>query len=478
MSEIKFQPFYQPENGICGDFIPFYWQGVYYLFFLQGMELLEVSLITTVDFLHITEYGIVIPKGGDDSQDRSIGTGCVYELDGVFYFIYTGFNPHLRGQQGQFEQVLMRATSTDLLHWSKDAAWSLPPDTERYFGEEAWRDPHVWRDETTGEHLMIVTAQAKTGPAAGLSVQRRTGVGCIALLKSSGDPDVWEPCDPIFKPGIYDAMECPDLFRIGDWWYLTFSEYRDLWSMHYRMAKSPMGPWICPADDSLDVRAFYAGKTTLAESRRFLIGWVSNKEGGKDAGSYQWGGALMVHELLQQADGTLGMRLPQELESAWDHTLPLTPTAALGSWNMEQQEQFVLQAEGEFTYLTLANMPEAYLVSTTVTWKLGTKMCGLLLHASDALNDGYMVYLEPERGLLKFEKWLRPWDYPSMECRVELREGCAKLKMLRSGTVIAIYVDDRKSMSGRIYDLQQGQLGLFVSEGNAAFNDVSLHDRL
>ena len=40
--------------------------------------------------------------------------------------------------------------------------------------------------------------------------------------------------------------EMPDLFKIGEWWYLITTEYSHASKQVYRMAKSLKGPWIAP----------------------------------------------------------------------------------------------------------------------------------------------------------------------------------------------------------------------------------------
>ena len=67
--------------------------------------------------------------------------------------------------------------------------------------------------------------------------------------------------------------EMPDLFKIGEWWYLITTEYSHASKQVYRMAKSLKGPWIAPEDDGFDGRAYYAGRTfELNGSESFLDG--------------------------------------------------------------------------------------------------------------------------------------------------------------------------------------------------------------
>jgi len=53
--------------------------------------------------------------------------------------------------------------------------------------------------------------------------------------------------------------EMPDLFRMGDRWYLLTTEYSDRSKTVYRSSESLAGPWTSPVDDAFDGRAYYAG---------------------------------------------------------------------------------------------------------------------------------------------------------------------------------------------------------------------------
>ena len=83
--------YYEPDKGRCGDFVPFYWNKTWHLYCIKGEPWYHIS---TEDFVHFEELGIVIPSGGQENQDLSMGTGSVIEKDGFFHFFYTGFNRH------------------------------------------------------------------------------------------------------------------------------------------------------------------------------------------------------------------------------------------------------------------------------------------------------------------------------------------------------------------------------------------------
>ncbi|MHB9034025.1 MAG: hypothetical protein ACYC6L_13380 [Anaerolineae bacterium] len=459
--------YYTAPDGRCGDFISFYWDGRYHLYYLHQRGLQHLS---TDDFVTFREHPLALGPGGDNDQDWMIATGSFIEKDGTFYLYYCGMNPHF-ARAGGLGEVVLRASSRDLDTWTRDSAFRLEPPLERYTNV-AWRDPYVFWNSERGQYWMILTAQLKEGPGKALVPERRTGVGCTALY-TSPDLEHWQEQAPIYSPGLFDTTECPDLFRWGDWWYLTWNEYHDIWSVHYRMALAPDGPWLAPADDYFDGRAFYAAKTVSDGRRRFLAGWLCTKAKDEDKGGYEWGGSLLVHELQQRQDGTLGCKLADEVAASYARPIAFKPQPVFGGWQIDSGT-YRADAARAFAGLTLAELPEAFMVRASLEWTPGTRSLGLLLRADSALTDWYAAAIEPGRGLLKFDRWLRAWDYPWLERPLRLQGNRAELTVLVNGSEIVIYVDDSVALSGRLYDLKGGWLGLYASEGQAVFSSIRL----
>ncbi len=44
---------------------------------------------------------------------------------------------------------------------------------------------------------------------------------------TSKDLKKWEFKGDFWAPGIYTMFEMPEIFKMGDWWYLVFSEYSE-----------------------------------------------------------------------------------------------------------------------------------------------------------------------------------------------------------------------------------------------------------
>ncbi|MCC7209086.1 MAG: glycoside hydrolase, partial [Anaerolineae bacterium] len=162
--------FYKPDDGVAADFIPFFWKGEFHLFYLKDYrdkanhgEGTPWFHLSTRDFVHFTDYGEALPRGGLNEQDLYVFTGCVFEHGGTFHIFYTGHNPHLRAA-GKPEQAIMHATSPDLITWTKDPANPiLFADPARYEPHD-WRDPFIFLNEETREFWMLLAAREKSGP--------------------------------------------------------------------------------------------------------------------------------------------------------------------------------------------------------------------------------------------------------------------------------------------------------------------------
>jgi len=466
--------FYRPEDGAAADFIPFHWDGAYHLFYLKDYHNPEAHgqgtpwwHLVTRDFVQFEDWGEALPRGDVDAQDLWVFTGSVIEREGTFHIFYTGHNSHFKGQ-GKPVQAIMRATSPDLRTWTKDDTFRFIAPEEDYEPDD-WRDPFVFWNEDVGEYWMLLAARKPAGPS------RHRGVTALA---SSPNLRAWEVRAPFWAPDEYITHECPDLFRIGDWWYLVYSTFSDRFVTHYRMSRSLAGPWLSSANDAFDGRAYYAAKTAGDGNRRFIFGWLPSREGEKDDGWWQWGGELVVHELQQQPDGTLTVRMPRSILTSFTNLVMSLPAPLLGTWKTVGNI-FTAPATGRFSALAYGAMPEECLIETTLRFQPDTLGCGMLLRAADDLESYYQVRLEPGNGRLVIDRWPRPGDQAFMiERPLAMKPGqLITLRLLVSGANLVVYADDRVALSCRLYDHRQGNLDLFVTEGEVTFLGVTMKTR-
>ena len=465
---------YRPDDGVAADFIPFYWRGNYHLFYLKDYrdpdghgEGTPWFHLVTRDFVHFRDWGEALPRGKPNAQDLWVFTGSVIHHEDLFHIYYTGHNSHFR-EANKPVQAVMHATSPDLRTWAKDDAFDFFAPTDLGYEPNDWRDPHVFWNDEAGEYQMLLAARKTHGP------DRHRG--CIAL---AGSPDLaaWSVRDPFWAPDLYYTHECPDVFRIGRWWYLVYSTFSERCVTHYRMARTLQGPWLAPANDTFDGRAYYAAKTAGTPGHWYSFGWLPTRVGEKDDGDWQWGGNLVVHEIAQRPDGTLVVHAPDTVLEAFGQRVELCPKVELGSWQATTHG-WRSDAQSRFSALTLGALPEECLCKTAISYAEGTASFGLLLRAQEKLEAYYQVRLEPAAQRIVVDRWPRPGDQPFMLERplTMLPDRPITLRLIIDGTCLVVYADDEVALSCRIYAHRRGALGLFVSEGAACFKVRNIHE--
>ena len=129
-------------------------------------------------------------------------------------------------------------------------------------GSVSWRDPKPIKVGDT--YYAAVNAREATGP-----IMRR---GCVGLF-SSTDMEQWTVHPPLFAPRKYWDLECPQVFQIGDRFYLTASIMED-GTQRYWVASRFEGPYEVPADGGvLAPLGHYAGRICRWKGEDLYVCW-------------------------------------------------------------------------------------------------------------------------------------------------------------------------------------------------------------
>lgn len=467
--------FYQPDSAWVGDVIPWQEDGVFHLFYLHETRRVPADgmpwhRVVTDDLVTFRSTGEALPSGGPTAADFNVYTGSiVVDAEGTHHAFYTGQNPAVVGADGRALQLVMHATSHDgMRSWQGHPAETFGASPGYETGD--WRDPFVFWDAEAGLWRMLVTARHDHGP------DRRRGVVAQCV---SRDLSTWEPAEPFWDPRRYVALECPEVFRWGGWWYLVYSEFSDAFTTRYRMARSLDGPWVVPEHDTLDGRAFYAAKSAERDGRRLFFGWIASREGGADDGAWQWAGTMSVLEAEQRADGTLAFHPTQELRDTFADPVDVVPA-----------ETVLSAPDGCTSVVSSEDAPSAFRLSARFDLTEGTREAGLLLRASADGDEGYVLRLEPHRHRLVLDRWPRQqtgteqWhisgDVPfvvELERPCRLDSGEHDLEVIVDGDLCVATVDDATVLSTRLYDRPAGRVGAFVGEGTATLSHLTLAPR-
>jgi len=485
--------FYTPPNGFLGDVAPFYWNGEYHAFYqkaplnstrhiaaippeahLVGDDFwrevfrplhlnMTVSYAHAVsrDLYHWEECPIAIEPGNPGDPDHmGTWTGSIIEREGVFHFFYTGF----AGPENP--QTICHATSSDLIVWKKDPQNPILRADPRWYSPMDWRDPFPFWNEESKSYWMLITARLLEGPT-----NRR---GCVALAVS---PDLkqWAVQPPLWAPHLYYALECPNLFRCGDHWVLVFSEFSEQWSTHFRIADSLQGPWLAPEIDTIDGSHYYAAKTASDGKRRFAYGWSPTQQGDADKGSWEYGGALVVHQIKCEEDGSIAISAPPQLEKRFPNQKTLSFQPSFGHWETKEG-LFKVKEDNGFAAAALGDMAPNCYISCDIVCDLSTHACGLFLFAGHDLERYYQLRWEPGMRRVVFDRFPRLGnDPPMIERPLYVDSGQpVNFKIVTGDTILVAYLNDSVALTTRIYGQLSGQLGLFVKDGEATFEKVTM----
>ncbi len=489
---------YSPERGAAaGDTMPFYHDGQWHLFFSQppvgAWEYVERARVSTAylrsdDGVHWEimpdAYG---PGEHGDCDGDGIWTGSVIEHEGVFHFFYTGYN-----RESASPQSICKTASIELSHWEKSAANPLITPDPRWYETVDWRDPYVYRDEQAGCFKMLISARLKDGPQF-----RR---GCVAVA-TSYDLENWEVGPPLASSMLTHYPECPELFQLGDWWYLVESRYSERMQTVYRVAPTPDGPWESRKLDTLDGRRFYAAKSASDGERRMSFAWIPFRKHHDPKQHWVWGGELgSPRELIALADGTLTCRLPPEVAASYNKPVAHQLRPQLGHWTKDNKLH--CDATGSYAY-ALIDGPgrDDVLLDVIIEPATHTEAVGILLEPSggEALESGYCLSIEPMKEQVIFDRWpasMDPlWDSLVLNERhgIEVsreidnplvvrplaftpEDGRYRVQLLRKGSAIECFVAGQVVASYRVYETADAaSWGLFVQEGAATFHNLTFH---
>jgi beta-fructofuranosidase len=351
---------------------------------------------------------------------------------------------------------LSLALSTDGIHFTKTLpnpfASPKPP-----YKQGPFRDPAVFRDPQSGQFHMLVTAELEH-PA----VARRGG--CLAHLVS-GDLRSWEQRDPFMVTGYGDHPECSELFSWGEWYYLVFSHFG---YAHYRMSRSPFGPWSAPAVDVIDGPLARVMKSAPFPGNR-RIGTFFVAEG-------EYAGFAVFRELVQRSDGTLGSRWPTEMVPATGHAISPGFTALTAGAAREPRGIRIESLQG-FAAAGLSPVPKDMLIRFRVNPAAGARSFGIGVRGSGRFEDALSLQMEPARGKVG---WRRARTESWRECETAALYGVEGLdrpfqvELLALGDILDVCIDGRRTLINHDLTGQGDALFFFCHDGAVGFEEIEI----
>ncbi len=282
---------------------------------------------------------------------------------------------------------------------------------------------------------------------------------------TSTDLKTWEFKGDFWAPNLFYMPEMPDIFKIGDTWYLLTTEYSDKSKTIYRMSKTLNGPWKAPLDDAFDGRAYYAARSYSDGKKRYLFGWVPTKEHEDDLCNWQWGGTLVVHEVYQCEDGTLGVKAPEGVANAFAHKDCLIDTTMTLSSQDSCAETYLTRTTGDL-----------FKFEADLVFSADTRSFGIRLFEDEASGDAYEFIFNIGANRLSFDRTPNlPWfRYMNKGLERPLRlEANRKytIQIIVDDTIATLYVEG-VVLNTRMYAKAGQALAIYVVDGTLTLENA------
>jgi len=476
--------YYKPAVGYVGDPMPFFdpVAGDFKVLYLQDFRpnpegtYHPIWGVSTKDAAHYTALGELVSCGTLKSQDAAIGTGStIYdEASKLYYTFYTGNKYKPTGDESA--QAVMVATSADFKTWTKDRTFLLKGQDFGY-DKNDFRDPFVFKGDDGKFHMLIST--------------KKGGKGSLAEFVSD-DLKNWTD-NGVFMTMMWDRFyECPDLFKMGDYWYLVYSEiHHAVRRVQYFKGRTLDELKACTANDVarwpdahegfLDSRGLYAGKTASDGTNRYLWGWCPTRSGkdntavGASPAEPEWAGNLVCYKLIQHEDGTLTLGEVEAISNKYNKVCEVEVKDQNGMSVVERKDaegNLIRDEKGEVIKDTILSGDNAYMllsrlgshnkISFTVTTSNEWDKFGISMVRGSDSKKYYTMVVNPEdennRKVNFEEQGVEGKGFiAGIDGYVFARpaDNVYNITIYTDNSICVMYINDVCSYTNRIYGIQK-----------------------
>jgi hypothetical protein len=231
------------------------------------------------------------------------------------------------------------------------------------------------------------------------------------------------------------------------------------------MSRTPLGPWLRPAADVLDSPLTRVMKTAaFGSDRRIGAAWLGTRTGDRDDGKPQWGGNLILREVVQHADGTLGTKLPHEPAPAAGEPLqfslqPVTPDASC------QGSSLRLYAAQGLEGAVVGDVPQNVRILLDVQPAPGSASFGFRLRSGDFASGYELAFLLPER-IVKLHN--------EMIYAVDGLDRLFRLEIVAYDDILDVCIDERRCIINRCPEQHGDQLFFFAHNADVTMYNLQI----
>lgn len=492
--------YFKPKKFSIGDTWQYSDGHSVHAFFMQGAganeeDLLDGSIGHAVseDMLQWQVLPAAIQRGLPGSWDeQQLWTGCTIRKDDTLYLFYTS-----RCKAERNANSISVATSEDGITWTKyDGNPIIRPDP-RYYYTNDHRTPLAVHSNIDGNIMdcrdLCVVYDEEKKHYWGYFAVRRPGDECtqtsvIALAKSY-DMLHWEQLPPCFCPDKYHCIETPDVFKMGDKWYMLCLSGNHYGQRNrtgdpnmfgritiYGEADAPEGPYRECRSDNILVGSMecsgHCAKTVLHQGVRYLIYTQTLCDGG-----YLKEFSMSPPKVVEADEsGRLFCKWYKGIEAYYtDSGIALTEDIAVtntGRWSsfcpwVYRGDTVTAFPKTDWAIQLYDITADNFVIETTIQRKDALSAGVIFDVTGDSIFDGNKIVL---LDFMENEVWLtQARNFPKNNARCFCFDGDTfHLKVLVSEHLIEIYVNDIFVVHHMV-ERHGGKIGLFAETGEVSF---------
>lgn len=395
--------YWRPRGHNCdaGDCMLFVNRGRLHLFYLfdrrhhgskWGRGAQEWAHLSTADLASWVEHPMALTNSY--GWECPHGTGSLIEYEGKIYAYYAEFSAWGNFKDSPYKELsICMAESDDGIRFVKRGKIS-----PRGF------DSHTMQDPTTGLFHLLT-------PGSGQQWPHNWPDGKNGLLD-------YTTTDPARGPWTLQTKHfheafgcCPHVFEWNGWHYLWMEN-------RFWISRNLMGPW--KEHSPARLISMQVPKSAVFGSRAFAAGWL-----GEDG----WGGEIVFHELVQNADGSLGDRFVPEMMPPCGAPVILRPVGT-----------------------TLAGLPRNSCVKMELQPLENATFFSLRLCSTEIAGSGLGLRFDPIRrtAAFLFPEGVRTDAAPFTEIDVvDGLDRIVKLEVVIAGDIVDVCINDCRTIATR-----------------------------
>ena len=432
--------YWKPEgNFFAGDCMPFSENGTFHLYYLldQGHHNHPIvgwlgghqwAHASTRDLVHWTHHPLALPLDFE-AGEASNCTGSMLDFQGRIYAFYALRSKHFPGEQ--FRVAVSNDRGITFEKWDAPELKTQPEGHTRDF-----RDPMAFTDEEGLVHVLI----------SGAEIQHDHGVTMpcgVVHHYTTADLIHYHREAPLLR--TRGVPECCDYFKWGSYYYLLFGSDAGTF---YRYSRNPFGPWTVPAMDYLCSPHCRVMKTALFGSRRIGAAWIPTRINGVSA----FGGRTAFRELIQNPDGTLDLKFPEEM---------------IPQDLKETRDSVPISCADGVAWHGWADLPDVFRISGEVHFETPPLQFGMRI-ADREIQHMRSVVFNPLDGVVEIDQF-------SHISQVELKTSPVTFQLIRAHDAMDLEINGKRVLACPGSDWSTPQMAFFVNAGSITLRNLRLY---